>query len=299
VRSWTTLNEPWVSSILGYAHGLHAPGERDWSRAIDAAHGLLRAHGMAVPVIRANVPEARVGIVLNLTPIRPATDSGADRAAAHRHDGHLNRWFLDPLFGRGYPEDVLEAYGEHAPDVAAGDMEAIAAPIDFLGINYYMTFAHRDAPDQPPVCSEPVDVPGLHTEMGWLVDPDGLHELLVRLDREYPPIDLYVTENGAAFDDPEPDAAGEVDDPLRVEYLRTHLAAGARAIEDGVRLRGWFAWSLLDNFEWGFGYSKRFGIVHVDFTTRQRTIKRSGHAYAAAIAASRGLVDHAAGTTRA
>jgi len=288
VTTWTTLNEPWVSSILGYAHGLHAPGVRDWGAALQAAHHLLLGHGLAAPIIRANSPGARVGAVLNLTPIRATTNSDADRAAAHRHDGHLNRWFLDPLFGRGYPADMLEVYGERlTPQVEPGDMEAIASGADFLGINYYMTFTHGDAPDELPLRAALVDTPDMqHTAMGWPVEAAGLHELLVRLNREYPSVDLYITENGSAFDDPQL-IDGELDDPLRVAYLGDHLDACATAIADGARLRGYFAWSLLDNFEWGFGYTKRFGIVHVDFQTQQRTIKRSGRSYANVIAAAR------------
>jgi beta-glucosidase len=232
-----------------------------------------------VPVIRANSPESQVGITLNLTSAYPSDpESPGSVAAARAFDGFMNRWFLDPLAGRGYPEDMWSLYGDAVPAVRDGDLPMIAMPTDFLGVNYY-TPIYLAAGDQEPMPFTPVDVPGEYTEMGWLVEPQGLEGLLLRLHRDYPPKPLYITENGAAYDDPEP-AAGRVPDPDRLRYLVSHLEAAKRAINAGADLRGYFAWSLLDNFEWTFGYSKRFGIVHVDYATQTRTIKDSGRWYA-------------------
>jgi beta-glucosidase len=286
VKHWITLNEPFVSAIIGYLEGRHAPGHSDLGEALAAAHHLLLAHGWAVPVIRRNGPGAQVGITLNLSGQTPASPSAADRAAAWRQDGIINRWFLDPLSGRGYPADVVEHYGNPMGFVQAGDLEVIAVPLDFLGVNYYMRGVVRSS-----VVSEAENAPRTvfpnpeRTEMGWEVCPEGLYELLGRLhfDHRFPA--LYVTENGAAYPDQiGPD--GQVDDPLRVAFLKEHLAAAARAIEAGVPLRGYFAWSLMDNFEWAHGYSKRFGLIYVDYQTQRRILKTSAHWYRRVIAAN-------------
>ncbi len=279
VKQWITLNEPWCSAFLGYHTGEHAPGRTSLPDAVQATHTLLRAHGMAVPVIRRNSPAARVGITLNLTPTYPATDDEGDRAAATRHDGYFNRWFLDPLYGRGYPDDMVSLYGEVAPVPEAGDLDAIAAPTDFLGVNYYSPAFVRDDPARHPWRAAPSAVPDADlTDFGWAVYPRGLLDLLLRLHRDYPTGPLYVTENGAAYDDAPP-VGGRVDDSRRTTFYRRHLTAAKAAIEHGAPLRGYFAWSLLDNFEWAFGYSKRFGITYVDFGTQKRTIKDSGRWY--------------------
>ena len=281
VKNWITLNEPWCSAYLGYWLGIHAPGRTSFADAVRSTHPLLLAHGKATRILRQNVPDGRIGIVLNPFSVYPATDSAADQAAAQRYDGFANRWFLDPLYGRGYPEDMLALYGpELAPAVAPGDLDLIAAPTDFLGVNYYTPSFVRDAPEQAPLRGGDAPAPpDEQTAMGWAVYPQGFTDLLVRLARDYPTGPLYVTENGAAYPD-EPAADGRVADPLRTSYYTRHLAAARAAIEAGAPLQGYFAWSLMDNFEWAFGYTRRFGLVYVDFATQQRTIKDSGRWYA-------------------
>ncbi|MBX6773172.1 MAG: beta-glucosidase [Chloroflexi bacterium] len=288
VKNWITLNEPWCVAFLGYLTGEHAPGRRDLRAALAATRTLLAAHGRAVPVLRANSAGARVGITLNLAAVYPASDSPVDREAAHRYDGFFNRWFLDPLYGRGYPADMVALYGDNLPPVPAGDIEVAAAPIDFLGVNYYSPSAVRHEPSGPLQVGV-VPFPDAEvTAMGWPVYPRGLFDLLLRLHRDYPIGALYITENGAAYDDPPP-ANGRVPDPRRIAYYAGHLTEAARAIAEGVPLHGYFAWSLMDNFEWAHGYSKRFGLVYVDYPTQQRTIKDSGYWYREVIAAGRVL----------
>jgi beta-glucosidase len=267
VAHWTTHNEPWVVAWLGHAWGMHAPGRSSEQDAVDAAHHLLLSHGWAVETIRSNVPDARVGIVLNLEHVDPASDSEADTAAAREVDGRANRWFLDALFRGAYPADVALV-----PPVDDGDLAAIAAPIDFLGINNYFRFVVREGP-------EIVELPGAQrTDMGWEIHPESLHKLLVRVARDYAPPSIYITENGAAFADVRTHD-GEVHDVERVEFLATHIDAVMQARDDGVPVDGYFVWSFLDNFEWSLGYSKRFGIVYVDYTTLERVPKDSFHWY--------------------
>jgi beta-glucosidase len=289
-RSWITLNEPWVVAFLGYAEGRKAPGIRDWPTALRVSHHLLRAHGLAAQALRAQASgDPEVGITLNLHPVRPASDSAADARAARLLDGYHNRWFLDPLLCGSYPEDVAAALG---PDfgwpecVHDGDLATIAQPLDFLGVNYY--FPHRAAAD-------PAAAPfGVRTEaprppltsMGWEQDPAAFGDLLLRLRSDYGDLPISITENGAAFGGDEV-VDGRVHDPERVAYLRGHLAALGRAMADGVDVRRYFAWSLLDNFEWEHGYRQRFGIVHVDYETQQRTPKDSALWYRDLIAAVR------------
>ncbi len=288
VDRWITLNEPWVSAWLGYGTGVHAPGRTDDAEAMAASHHLLLAHGLASEAIRA-AAEGRVGIALNLHHVRAVSEDPDDGLAADLADQHLNRLFLDPLFGLGYPQGLLERYGGRMDLGFArdGDLDTIATPLDFLGVNTYTTHtvAARALPGQiaTPLagsldawsCVAPdVEV----TAMGWPIDPPGLEALLLRLHRDYPPTPLLITENGAAFDDVvEPD--GTVRDTARIAYLRAHLAAALRAIRAGVRLDGYFVWSLMDNFEWAEGYSKRFGLIHVDYATQARTPKESGRWY--------------------
>jgi beta-glucosidase len=274
IGSWTTHNEPWVAAWLGYGWGTHAPGRTSEQDAVDAAHHLLLSHGWAVEAIRREVPEAKVGIVLNLEHVDPATESDADVEAAAEMDARANRWFLDPIFRGSYPDAGL------APPVRDGDLAAIAAPIDFLGVNNYFRFVVREGP-------EVVEVPGAaRTAMGWEVHPDSLHRLLVRVANDYAPASIYITENGAAFDDVRVHD-GSVHDVERTEFLESYTDAVARAIEDGVPVDGYFVWSLLDNFEWAFGYSKRFGIVYVDYPTLERVPKDSFHWYAQRIRSGR------------
>jgi beta-glucosidase len=284
VKHWITLNEPHVFAYNGYFQGRHAPGLRSLPVANQAAHNALVSHGRAASVLRALWPEAQVGITLNLSLAYPASGMPADRQAARVADGQLNRWFLDPLFGRGYPDDMLTFYGDAIPVVDPGDMEMIAAPLDFLGVNYYQNrFVRAVSAETNPFGfvglspEELIDAGYEVTEMGWPVMPDGLRELLVGLYRQYHPANLYVTENGAAFSDQVKE--GAVHDERRVEYLKEHLSAARRAISDGVPLRGYFVWSLMDNFEWAHGYSKRFGIIYVDYETQERVPKDSALYY--------------------
>lgn len=286
VKHWATLNEPMVSALAGHLHGEHAPGHTDLDEALAAAHHLLLGHGWALPVIHRNSPQASAGIVLDPIPTVPASPSAADRAAAWRTDGVINRWYLDPLAARGYPADVVQHFGRAMDFVQGGDMEAIATPVDFLGINYYNRIIARseeitEAENAP--CTV-IPNPG-QTEMGWEVYPEGLYEILGRIHFDYNFPVLYITENGAAYaDQVGPD--GQVDDPLRVAYYRQHLTQAARAIAAGVPLRGYFTWSLLDNFEWSRGYDKRFGLIYVDHAMQQRIVKGSARWYARVIAAN-------------
>lgn len=284
VKHWITLNEPHVFAYAGHYGGRHAPGLRSLPLANQVAHNALVAHGRSVSLIRALWPDASAGITLNLSLPYPASDLPADRQAARIADGQLNRWFLDPVFGRGYPQDILAFYGDAAPRMEPGDMEVIAAPIDFLGVNYYnnrfvrAVSADVDGSGVAGLKPEELVEAGYEvTEMGWPVMPDGLRELLVRLQRDYHPRAIYITENGAAFADEVVEEDGEhlVHDARRVEYLREHFAAARRAISEGVPLRGYFVWSFMDNFEWALGYGKRFGVVHVDYETQVRTPKDS------------------------
>ena len=278
-HDWITHNEPWVVAWLGHATGVHAPGLADPALYPRVAHNLLLSHGAATPVVRGNVRggAAGVGIVLNLSPVEPASVREEDERAALIHDGVLNRWYLDALFKGVYPADILE---RQPIAVEADELETIATPIDFLGVNYYSRAVVRMGPDGRPVQTRPA---GEYTAMGWEVYPQGLYDLLTRLTRDYHPPALYVTENGAAFADaPGPD--GAVHDPRRVAYLEAHVEQAARAVAAGVPLRGYFVWSLLDNWEWAEGYTKRFGLVYVDYTTQARTIKDSGRWYSRFIA---------------
>lgn len=284
VRGWITHNEPWVVAFQGYHTGRHAPGIQDLRTAIQTSHHLLLSHGLAVPILRRDsARDTQVGITLNLSPIHAATDSEADQAAASRHDGYLNRWFLDPLFKGSYPEDMLEQYAEDAPVVEAGDMGAVRVPVDFLGVNYYTRTVVQAHPKGGFLQASRVQPEGSdYTEMDWEIYPDGMYELLTRLRDEYGGPVMYVTENGAAFADELVDDS--VEDPRRVAYLRDHFAAAWRAIEQGVALHGYFLWSLMDNFEWALGYSKRFGIVYVDYETQRRIPKASALWYKEVIA---------------
>ena len=304
VRNWSTLNEPWCSSLLGYASGVHAPGRQEPATALRAIHHLLLGHGLAVGELRSGAPDARISLTLNLAAVR-AKDPVADADAVRRVDGLQNRVFLDPLFLGRYPADV-QADTASITDwsfVRDGDLAEISRPIDLLGVNYYSptTVAtrlpgaepvredgHGASSASPWVAADDVDflrIPGRRTVMDWLVDADGLYEVLGRLTRDYPAIPLMVTENGAAYDD-YVDPGGAVHDPDRVTYLREHLTAVRRAVADGADVRGYFVWSLLDNFEWSYGYSKRFGIVYVDFATQKRILKDSARWFAQVAAAN-------------
>ena len=281
VKHWITHNEPWCTAMIGNYEGVHAPGLTDFGTALQVCHHVLLSHGKAVPLIRANVPEAEVGIALSLHPVRAASDGADDLAAAQRHDGLRYRWFLDPLHGRGYPQTTLEAVGAAAPRVESGDMEAIAAPLDFLGVNYYFPETIQDAPGEGPLGARVLPPEGVETTaLGWEVAPDGLATLLARIEDDYHPGPMYITENGACYDDVV-DADGAVHDEGRRRYLQRHLAALRDAIAGGVPVKGYFAWSLVDNFEWAEGYLRRFGLIHIDYDTQQRRLKDSGKWYRA------------------
>ncbi len=295
VRQWATHNEPWCIATLGHEQGCHAPGLTDPALALRAAHHLLLSHGQAVPVLRRNAPGAEVGIVLIHGQVEPHTGSAADADAARWWDGAFNRWFLDPLFRGEYPADAVAdrvARGHlppgELPFVQPGDLGHIAEPIDFLGVNYYSRTVMSGAPGpagEPPPRAVPMAPKEALTEMGWEVWPQGLHDLLLRLHRDYAPPRIYVTENGAAFPDA-PGADGVVHDARRRDFLLGHLRALARAIAAGVPVAGYYHWSLLDNFEWAAGYTRRFGLVHVDFETQRRTPKDSARLYAGIAAAN-------------
>ena len=277
VKNWITFNEPWVSAFVGYKDGRHAPGLKNQDAAIAASHHLLLAHGRAVPVIRANCAGANVGITLNFTPQEPASPSLPDRKAANWTDGYINRWFTDALTGRGYPGDIVAGFGHPMEFIQPGDMDIIAVPIDFLGINYYtrnIARAGNIKNNEPQTVFRGDEI----TEMDWEVYPQGLYNLLGRLHFEYGFPALYITENGAAFPDVV-NSAGQVDDPARLSYIKRHLEIVGKAIDIGVPVKGYFVWSLFDNFEWAYGYSKRFGIIYVDYQTQQRIPKSSARWY--------------------
>jgi beta-glucosidase len=280
IANWITINEPWCVSLLSYQLGVHAPGRCNWMDGIAASHHVLLAHGLGVQEIRRANPNAQVGITLNFTHAVPASADPADRAAADRYDGYFNRWFLDPVFGRGYPAEMVAAYSRmgYLPNgmefVKPGDLELIATPTEFLGVNYYTRELFRADPDGglwqgvPAAHDTPV------TAMGWEILPEGLYRLLLRLDTDYNVPRMYITENGVSYLDG-PAADGRVRDERRIAYLDAHINACGRAISAGAPLAGYFVWSMLDNFEWDRGYTQRFGIVHVDYDTQQRTPKDS------------------------
>jgi beta-glucosidase len=283
VPKWVTLNEPWVIMDGGYVSNVLAPGNGTFRDAPIVTHNLLRAHGSAVQAYRAD-GKHEIGLVVNLEPKYAASDSADDVAATARADAYMNRQYLDPVFLGTYPAELLAIYGDTMPDIPASDWPLIQTPFDFLGINYYSRNVVRNAPGELPLHAARVRQTGnVHTEMDWEVFPAALTRVLVWIKERYGNRPMYVTENGAAFDDPAHTIDGRIDDPLRVSYFREHLRAAHDAIAQGVDLRGYFAWSLLDNFEWSYGYGKRFGIVHVDFDTLERTPKASARFYAEVI----------------
>ena len=279
VELWATINEPWVVADGGYLHGALAPGHASLYEAPLVSHNLLRAHGEAVAAYRA-LGRHQIGLVVNLEPQVPASASPEDGEAARRADAYMNRQYLDPLFRGAYPDEMRDLFGDAWPDFPAADFPGIAAPVDFVGINYYKRGVMRADPSVVVERATRVDLPGsIYTETGWEVHAPSLVDLLLWFRGRYGEKPIYITENGAAFYDPPAAIGGEVDDPLRVHYLREHLRAVGEAIEKGVDVRGYFVWSLLDNLEWSHGFGKRFGIVHVDFATQKRTPKRSARFY--------------------
>jgi beta-glucosidase len=279
VKHWITLNEPWCAAFLGYHEGVHAPGRKSLRDALAAVHTMLFAHGRAVQGIRTNSKRAKVGLSLNPAMVYAATEEEPDLRAAERYDGYFNRWFLDPLYGRGYPTDLLEWYGADAPFVHEKDFNVIAARTDFLGVNYYSPYyitagdgsqflnARRVYPDSM-----------RYTDMCLGIESDALETLLYKLSANYPVRAIFVTENGAAYTDP-PATGGRVHDHDRIAYLRDHIIALASIKLTGVRVDGYFVWSLLDNFEWELGYTQKFGIVQVDPANGDRTLKDSAYWY--------------------
>ncbi|MGA3121647.1 MAG: GH1 family beta-glucosidase [Polyangiaceae bacterium] len=293
VKHWITHNEPWCASFVSYAKGVHAPGLRDWSAAIASSHHLLLSHGWAVSVIRRNSPGAEVGITVNLSPAVPASPSPDDADAARHYDGFMNRWFLDPLYRGFYPPDMVLDYVRAGylaetgmPFVRSGDLRDIAVATDFLGVNYYNRAVTRSdrVPEQK---NRPRTVflapPSEWTAIGWEVYPQGMFEVLMRVHLGYRPAKIYVTENGASYPDA-PDASKRVADTRRIAFMRDHLLAARRAIGEGVPLEGYFAWSLMDNYEWDHGYTQRFGLTWIDYATQERIPKDSAFWYREVIA---------------
>lgn len=268
IHAITTHNEPWVISILGHKRGVFAPGIQSRKTAMQVSHNLLLSHGMAVRALREQGCASQLGVVLNLSPMHPATDTAADLVKATLEDGLLLRWYMDPLFKGRYPTDVLAHLGDDAPVIQDGDMTLIATPMDFLGVNYYSRSV-VSAQGTWDISASGREV----TDMGWEVYPEGLTELLIRLHDDYPLPPIYVTENGSAFKDQLTD--GVVSDIQRKDFIARHISAVAEAMQQGVKVNGYMVWSLLDNFEWASGYEKRFGLVHVDYATQQRTLKDS------------------------
>ncbi|MGD2052379.1 MAG: GH1 family beta-glucosidase [Acidimicrobiia bacterium] len=272
VHHWMTLNEPRVAAYAGYGTGFYAPGRASQADRLAAGHHMLLAHGLGMEAVRSASPGAKVGLVNDPAPCQPASGHPLDLEAAALEHALMNTWLLDPLFGRGYPARLIEAFRWDQAEVKPGDLEVIARPLDFFGLNYYTRHIVRST-------DLPADAPGLitpgeeHTDMGWEVYPAGIGEMLEWLWHRYGVAEIYVTENGAAYTD---DGGPPFLDERRVTYLRDHLAAVHQAIARGVPVRGYFVWSLLDNFEWSYGYSKRFGIVHVDYATQRRTVRDSG-----------------------
>ncbi len=285
VKKWATLNEPWVVTDGGYLHGVLAPGHRNKYEAPIASHQLMRSHGAAVKAYRA-IGKHEIGLVVNLEPKYAASDSADDRAAVARADAYMNRQYLDPVFKGEYPAELREIFGEAWPEWPAADFELIGQPIDFLGVNYYTRNVTRNDATAYPLRAAPVKQDATYSQTGWEVFPEGLRDTLTWVRDRYGNPPVYITENGSAFYDP-PRAEGDLlEDPLRVDYLHKHLRAVHEAIGLGCDVRGYMAWSLLDTLEWSLGFSKRFGIVHVDFATQKRTPKASARLYSDVIASN-------------
>jgi len=275
VYSYATLNEPFCSAYLGYEIGVHAPGKIGKEYGKKAAHHLLLAHGLAMPVLKKNSPNSLNGIVLNFSPCYPNTKNIEDEAAAKYADDYFNHWYVKPIIDGSYPNIIQQLPDSDIPDIHAGDMEIIAHPIDYLGVNYYTRAVYQSHEKEAFNEIKPAEY--ALTDMGWEIYPQGFSDLLISLNKIYKLPPIYITENGAAMVDTLSNS--EVIDNERTHYYHEHLNAVHNAIEEGVNIQGYFAWSLMDNFEWALGYEKRFGIVYVDYKTQQRTIKASGYAY--------------------
>ena len=286
IDKWITHNEPWVVSFVGHAFGQHAPGKQDYQSALQVLHHLLLSHGMVARTFREEEMNGEIGITVNLSDFQPATDKKEDLAAAWRQDNFLNKIVLDPLFRAKYPKELFEFFEENVGEIKVreGDMSVISYPMDFLGINYYSRNVIEHAEEANILESKEVKIEdSQYTEMGWEVYPQGLYNVLNRVNNEYSDLPLYITENGAAFKDKLTED-GKVKDDKRVNYLKNHLLKAQQAIEDGIPLQGYYVWSIMDNFEWGYGFSKRFGITFVDYKDNQkRYIKKSGKFYSEVI----------------
>lgn len=287
VHSYATLNEPRCSATVGYLEGRHAPGEMDQAKSLQVAHHLMLAHGLGIQVLRANTVKARLGVVLDVKPYHAADDSAESQQAAHQAYGVFNRWFMEPMFLGHYPKDIWDGFGRAVPHVVEGDLTVIHQPIDSLGINYYTRgFVSYSADVIYPHVAEVRCPTSTYSDMGWEIYPSGLYDMLLRLRSDYALPDIYVAENGAAMDDVLEN--GQVHDPVRRDYLAAHLDSVARAIEAGIPVSGYLAWSLMDNFEWGHGYTRRFGLCYVDYPTQHRLPKTSALWYRAYIASQQG-----------
>jgi len=280
VPIWTTFVEPWVTAFVGHWFGTHPPGLTDLSTALQAAHHILLAHGRSVRAFREMAVKGEIGVALNLNPIYPATEAGQDLAAARRYGDFLNGWFLDPILKGEYPPELVSWLSGQVslPEIEPGDMDIIHSPIDFLGVNTYSSSSVLHAPEEWPLQLAFASTGKARTDSGWEIYPEGLYDLLVYLHTQYAGIKMMVTENGASFKDIV-DSQGNVEDDARLSYLRDHIFQVYRAIRAGVNLTGYSVWSFLDNFEWNLGYSKRFGLVYVDYATQKRILKKSGRWY--------------------
>lgn len=277
VKHWVTFNEPWELAWQGYVTGEDAPGLKlGVDAALKATHNVYLAHGAAIQALRDNVPSGQLGIVLHLNMVEPTSSRPEDIAAAKRWELCQNRWYLDPLYKDGYPEEMVKLYGHDAPEVLPGDMEQIQQPIDFLGVNNYRRSVVAAGSDLPPVNMKRVNPPGEYTEMGWEVHPEGLYKILMWIHTNYPVGRIFITENGASYKD-KVTSDGKIHDEGRTAYLLEHIKYAYKAMREGVPLKGYFAWSTMDNFEWAYGYSRRFGVVYVDYNTQKRMIKDSGY----------------------
>jgi beta-glucosidase len=277
VKNWVTLNEPFCSAWLGHLYGVMAPGIKDLQTGINASHHLLLGHGLATRAIREAARDVKVGITLNFTPAITLGDSAEDQLAVQLADGFDNRWFGDPVFKASYPQDIVSAFNKEVP-IHAGDMQIISTPVDFLGLNYYFRQTVGYDPSAQPLPYKQVTAPNVErTGMGWEVHAQTFTELLTRINKDYAPKEIFITENGSAWDDEV--VNGKVDDPNRVRYLERHIDAMFDAKKQGVPISGYFAWSLMDNYEWAYGYAKRFGLIYVDYPTQQRIPKTSAYYY--------------------
>lgn len=280
VAAYTTHNEPWVMAMLGHDSGVFAPGLKSRATAMQVSHHLLLSHGLSLQALRAQGCCVPLGMVLNLSPTVTASESAADQAKARLEDGLLLRWYMDPLFNKGYPQDVWDHLGDQAPRIEPGDMSVIATPMDYLGVNYYTrSVVSADGSWKPQHSGLPLN------DMDWEIYPEGLTQLLVRMHQDYPLPPIYITENGGAF--PDSLREGQVNDTDRISYIDQHIDALAQAMAQGVKVSGYMVWSLMDNFEWSSGYAKRFGIVHVDYANQKRTFKASAHWYQSFLAFQR------------